>query len=62
MLKLDDEIVEAAEKLPPDILRSLDAIHLATANSLKAHVSAFVTYDVRLAQAAKALGLNVHSP
>jgi len=62
LLKLDDEIVEAAENLSPEILRSLDAIHLATANSLRTHVSAFVTYDFRLAQAAKTLGLNVHSP
>lgn len=62
LLKLDDELVEAAENLPPDILRSLDAIHLATANSLRTHLRAFVTYDVRLAQAATTLGLNVHAP
>ena len=62
LVRLDDEIVAAAENLSPDILRSLDAIHLATAHSLRAHVSAFVTYDFRLAQAAKTLGLNVHSP
>lgn len=62
LLRVDDEIVEAAENLSSAILRSLDAIHLATANSLRTHVSAFVTYDVRLAQAAETLGLNVLSP
>jgi predicted nucleic acid-binding protein len=62
LLRVDDEIVEAAENLSPAILRSLDAIHLATANSLRTNVSAFVTYDVRLAKAAETLGLNVFSP
>lgn len=62
LVKIDDAIIEAAENLPPIVLRSLDAIHLATAHSLRTHVSAFATYDIRLAQAAKALGLNVASP
>jgi predicted nucleic acid-binding protein len=62
LLKIDDEIVETAESLSPAVLRSLDAIHLATAISLRTNVSAFVTYDVRLAKAAKPLGLKVYSP
>ena len=46
-------------------LRSLDAIHLATAEQLVAsgkEVSAFVTYDKRLAEAARACSLRVAAP
>ena len=46
-------------------LRSLDAIHLATAELLLASgvsVSAFVTYDLRLGAAARAVGLPVAAP
>jgi uncharacterized protein len=45
-----------------DGLRSLDAIHLATALSLGDHVGAFFTYDDRLAAAAQAHGLTVSVP
>jgi predicted nucleic acid-binding protein len=62
LLKIDDTIVEAAESLNPPILRSLDAIHLATAHTLRQHVTAFVAYDVRLLEAAATLGLKVMSP
>lgn len=62
LLRIDDEIVGAAEGLAPAALRSLDAVHLATAYSLRAHVSAFVTYDVRLAEAARLLQMQVASP
>lgn len=46
-------------------LRASDAIHLATADQLVASgktVSAFVTYDVRLAEAARRTGLTVALP
>lgn len=46
-------------------LRSLDAIHLATADHLVAsgkRVTAFVTYDTRLAGAARTCGLPVIAP
>lgn len=62
LFKIDDAIVEAAESLPPPILPSLDAIHLATAQMFAQHVHAFVAYDVRLVDAATALGLNAVSP
>lgn len=62
LIRIDDTIVTAAESLPPTILRSLDAIHLATARSLGADVSAFVTYDVRLADAAESFGIPVAAP
>ena len=45
-------IVEAASRLPDPRLRSLDAIHLATALRLREDLDALVTYDDRLAAAA----------
>ena len=53
---------EQAGTVPPPFLRTLDAIHLATALVLKPELDAFVVYDRRLAAAAAALGLPVSSP
>lgn len=58
-LPIDAAIVEAASRLDPPLLRSLDAIHLASAISLGPHLDALVTYDRRLAEAARAMGLGV---
>ena len=52
---------EAGILHPPD-LRSVDAIHLATARSLGTNLGALVTYDQRLAGAAAWYGLPVASP
>jgi predicted nucleic acid-binding protein len=52
----------AAIHTTPPTLRSLDAIHLATAQSLGAELDALICYDVRLADAARAAGLPVESP
>ena len=46
-------------------LRSLDAIHLATADQLRSSgktISGFVTYDSRLAQAASSVGFAAQAP
>lgn len=43
-------------------LRSLDAIHLASAQCLHHQLEAFITYDTRQASAARQLGLTVLSP
>lgn len=51
-----------AATVGPSSLRTLDAIHLATALGLGAELDAFVTYDNRLAEAARSLGLPVVSP
>lgn len=54
----------AAAYTDPD-LRSLDAIHLATADQLRASgktVSSFVTYDSRLARVAHAAGFPPAAP
>lgn len=53
----------AAAYLDPT-LRSLDAIHLATAQTAASvtPLTALVTYDARLSAAARALGIPVHAP
>jgi len=43
-------------------LGSLDPIHLATAEPFRADVTAFVTYDDELSEAARALGFPVSAP
>ena len=55
-------ILEGASRLPDPGLRSLDAIHLATALRLRQDLEAFVTYDHRLAAAAQRLDLPVAMP
>lgn len=62
MLISMDEVASSAEVIGDPLLRSLDALHLATAHSLRAALTAFVTYDKRLASAAVALGLPVEAP
>jgi uncharacterized protein len=55
-------ILRQAGVLPPPHLRSLDAIHLATALSLDEVVGEFACYDTRLAEAAADSGLTVVAP
>jgi len=58
---VDDRILAVAARMSPDALRSLDAIHLATAQSLFG-IEAFVTYDRRQFAAAVAAGVPALSP
>jgi len=62
LVPVDDAILRGAATLGPNDLRTLDAIHLATAVSLRPDVGTIVTYDVRQARAASALGLEVWAP
>jgi uncharacterized protein len=57
-----DPIVPMAMHIGGTLLRSLDAIHLATAASVSADLGAFITYDRRMLADAQALGLPVLSP
>ena len=59
---MDDGILRGAGALAPASLRSLDAIHLATAISLGEDLTAVVAYDDRLIAAARRNGLSVRSP
>ena len=56
-----NDFEKAAEQSPPE-LRSLDALHLASALDLADDVDSMLTYDPRLGDAAEALGLTVIAP
>jgi predicted nucleic acid-binding protein len=62
LLPLDDAILDHATRLAPAGLRSLDALHLATALSVREEIGVLFTYDERLAAAAADAGLNVAGP
>ena len=62
LVELGAEIRLAAATVPDPHLRSLDAIHLATALSLGEHCATVFTYDDRLISAARAHGLTVTVP
>jgi hypothetical protein len=62
LIRLDDTILDRAAAFEDAALRSLDAIHIAAALGLEADLSALVTYDQRMARAARALGLSVEAP
>jgi uncharacterized protein len=62
MVDLGPGIRILAQTVKPATVRSLDAIHLATALSIGPHLSAFVTYDKRLADAARQAGLPIEAP
>jgi predicted nucleic acid-binding protein len=62
VIELDQEIADAASTLEPRELRTLDAIHIASAAALGRDLAALVTYDRRMIDAAVWAGLPVVSP
>lgn len=62
LVPLTAQIRAAAGELDPPTIRSLDAIHLATALSLHERLTALYTYDARMADAARGIGLSVCAP
>lgn len=62
VMEVDVHVARAASSLEPQTLRSLDAIHLASALAIRGELDAFITYDSRLADAARAHGLSVIAP
>lgn len=62
LLPLDDAVLAEAASIDPNMLRSLDALHLATALSVRNEIGVFITYDQRLAVAAMDQGLAVSQP
>lgn len=62
LVRVNERILASAGVLEPPELRSLDAIHLATARELGADLDQLVTYDDRMARAARGLGLRVVAP
>jgi uncharacterized protein len=63
-IEIDSGIRILAQTVSPPAVRSLDAIHLATALRLRdqERLTSFVTYDKRLADAAMAAGITVEAP
>lgn len=62
ILEVDASTARSASQMSPPALRTLDAIHVASALYLLPELDAFVTYDARLAAAARAVGLPVVQP
>jgi predicted nucleic acid-binding protein len=62
LLPLTPRIRGRACDLEPDTLRSLDAIHIATALELGARLDCIYAYDTRMATAAQTIGLHVYAP
>ncbi|MES2209990.1 MAG: type II toxin-antitoxin system VapC family toxin [Chloroflexota bacterium] len=61
-IEFDVAVARTASAIGPATLKTLDAIHLASAAAMVPELDAFVTYDDRLADAARALGLPVIRP
>lgn len=62
LVRVSDRVLDAAGVLRPAGLRTLDAIHLATARQLGEDLGRVVSYDARMTEAAAALGIRTSSP
>lgn len=62
LLHLDDVLLDRAAALDGAVLRSLDAIHLAATQMLGGELGELVTYDARMADAARSLGIATVAP
>lgn len=62
MVDMAPRIRILAQTVRPATVRSLDAIHLGTALSIRPGLTSFITYDKRLADAARTTGLPVAIP
>jgi predicted nucleic acid-binding protein len=61
-IPLDLEVRSAAASLTPIALRTLDAIHLASALTLGDDLTAVLAYDKRMQDAARSQGITVLAP
>lgn len=62
LLRVSDRLLAAAARLGPEELRTLDAVHLATAQQLGTGLARVVTYDEPMSSASRALGWTVVAP
>jgi predicted nucleic acid-binding protein len=62
LIPLTSDLAEQAAEVGDPLLRALDAIHLASALSIRGDLSAFIAYDRRLAEAASDAGLESLQP
>jgi hypothetical protein len=61
-VRVNDRVLRAAGELAPPELRSLNAIHLASAQLFDSELRHVVTYDERMIESARVLGLKTASP
>jgi uncharacterized protein len=62
MVRIDEPLLDRAADLEPGELRTLDAIHLASALEIGQDLGVLIAYDIRLRAAAEAYGLEAESP
>jgi predicted nucleic acid-binding protein len=62
ILPITDAVIALAESIGPATLRSLDAIHLASASQIRHELTSFVTYDHRLLEGCREVGFDTQSP
>lgn len=62
LLPLTAQVRKRASELDPNTLRSLDAIHIATALDLGERLDCVYVYDTRMIAAAETLGLRTSTP
>lgn len=62
LIAVTDDVIEMAETIGPESLRSLDAIHLASASQLGDALAAVVAYDHRLIVGCRNLDYPIESP
>lgn len=62
LIEITTAIFEEAGRLEPEVLRTLDAVHLAAALALGDDLEAIVTYDERLAAATHSNGIASIAP
>lgn len=62
LVRVSNEILEDAGRLEPTNLRSLDAIHLATALLFGDTLGGVISYDGRMRDAAVSYGWSAHAP
>jgi hypothetical protein len=62
LIDMSPRVRVLAQAVRPVTIRSLDAIHLGTALTLRPNLTSFVTYDKRLLEAATAAELPTDSP
>ncbi len=62
LIPVTTDILDDAAELNGRAPRSLDALHLASALSIREDLSSFVAYDPRLSEAASNLGLDTIQP
>ena len=62
LVRINNRVLMDAGLLQPPSLRSLDAIHIATAALFANTLSGFITYDTRMSRVASSYGWTVRTP